>query len=158
MGIIQNAINQMIGTVGIAKRLSPGYELKVAEQAGEKQVATEKAAREKAAAHATEAYDISEKKLAEAEATLHGRSGENQYGGVLEMNKQTQKSLERAQLYNPTTEREQRLGQLRDRAAELEEKRQKALQRTAQAQETKRKQKEQYETFRDLFTQGGLYK
>lgn len=28
MGIIQNAINQMIGTVGIAARLSPGFETK----------------------------------------------------------------------------------------------------------------------------------
>lgn len=158
MGIIQNAFNQMLGTAAIATRLSPKYEQKVAEEAGKKQVATETAAREKAAGHATEAYNISEQKLAESEATLHGRSGHQQYGGVIEMNKQTQKSLERAQLYNPTTEREQRLVELRDRAEELEQKRQKALQKVAKIQETKRKQEEERTKFFEMFTQGGLYK
>lgn len=39
MGIIQNAINQALGTAGLAARLSPGYETRVAKHEAKKEAA-----------------------------------------------------------------------------------------------------------------------
>lgn len=141
MGIIQSAINQMIGTVGI----SAGLISKQKKQADIK----------KEEKIAEEAYTTAEKKLAESESTLHSRSGHKQYQEVLDLNKEAQSLLKRTGL---SSEKEKRLSELVKKEEEFELRRKKALERVAKSQESKRKQREESQKFFELFTQGGLYK
>jgi hypothetical protein len=140
MGIIQNALNQMIGTVGIATKLMPNLEKQSAIKQAEK------------------AYNVDEQKLAEAESSIHGRSGHKQYQNVIDANKQVQASLAQAQRLKPTLNRSQRLDILKRNAEELELRRKDALESVAKRQEAIKKQKEESKKFAEMFTEGGLYK
>lgn len=61
MGIIQNAINQAIGTAGLAARLSPGYETRVARYEAKKEASKIKKLTE--GIHETTGFDKPEEKL-----------------------------------------------------------------------------------------------
>ena len=61
MGVIQNAINQMLGTAGIAARLSPGLEVKAQERVLDKEKEKIKQKSKVLGENLREGYDINER-------------------------------------------------------------------------------------------------
>ena len=151
MGIIQNAINQAIGTAAVAARLSPEFEKRQAEKAAHVQFETESKLREEAAATSVQAATNALDKYSQKEATLTNKSGHLQLESAISLNKEAQTAVERSLLYNPTEEGQETLKKLQQSGADLEMRRQKALDRVAKRQETIRKQREGHESFVNTF-------
>lgn len=130
MGIIQNAINQTIGTVGVAARLAPGYEARQAEQGLKNKLKTF----EKKAGSELGAEDYLEEKTEMLETIAEIRP--------------TKKNI------NAALQSGEALGKERANIRRIAE----ANKKAAAAQEEKRLQAEKSKAFWSVFTEGGLYK
>ena len=137
MGIIQQALNQAMTTIGVAARLSPEYEAKIVEAAQKQSFKRFEALAE--ADHGGEEYQ--EEKVKRLEEIAKTRA-----------TKKNIEALNRA---------EKKLADEKKSVFEAKQKRQKqeeANRRAAQAQEEQKQQKERYDAFVNVFTEGGLYK
>lgn len=130
MGIIQNALNQAMTTIGVAARLSPEYEAKTAEYKEKQGFKTFEALASSELGNENYQEEKAERldKIASIRPTQKNISAAIKAGEEL--------GAERAAIF----------------------KQKQANQKADQIQEAQKQQKERYETFVKVFTEGGLYK
>lgn len=130
MGILQNAVNQMLGTVGIAARLSPNYEAKQKEYEAKKELGLFE--RQAESEMGVEDYESQKAEKLERIAKINP----------------SQKNVDEYMEQLNVAAEEKSTGA---RAAE-------ARKKVAEEQEAKRAQEERYKAFVDMFTEGGRWK
>ena len=168
MGVIQGSINNLLTTAGVAARLSPKVELKLAEQKGAAEAEAHKATVEAEAVPATEkAQQVI--KGTEAYFTKSGAanlkySAEHLEGQEKELDKAIG-YLQKAEALSSTPERQSLLESAYETKSKLrsgvEEKRKRKAEAERQAEEAlalEQEQKQKSEQFRQMFTQGGRFK
>lgn len=138
MGVIQNAINQMLGTAGIATRLSPGLEMKAQQRVLEKEKEKNIQKGEVLGKNLREGYEINER----APVT------QEQSEEVLNLVKSNVELAQKEYDLNPNEETYNRLLQSKKTLNMFNQPRDNANIQVAQKAENKLQQKRQYKSFK----------
>ena len=176
MGVIQGSINNLLTTAGVAARLSPGAEEKIAERKGRAEAIAKKAEIGAETEASRQAVDISRQAFEETTGakTYAELTGRKKALGAHIAN------LEKYRTYAPSEEIESELQSLykeyeplekqwSERRAEFSERGHKAVQtrrakkaeaerQAAEALQLEQERAKQSEQFRQMFTEGGRYK
>lgn len=162
MGVIQGSINNLLTTAGVAARLSPRAEEKIAEKRGvaeaQAKIAEVRAEAEPAAQKATEIINKQSLYFTKGGTADLRRSAEQFEGAEVELDKAIS-YLQKAEALSPNSERQQLLenayaskSELRKGALSKRQKQQEAEKNASEALLLKQEEVKKSEQFRTMFT------